>query len=176
MKKYASIFCVVLIAFFLICGYNNYAFLNYAFANTQISRAENAESAESVAIKPIKNAEYAINTAVNCAESAAVTVDGLKKIAFENPKVRRVEACVRGNAAVIAIRCDAVFFRSENLAICDEIRKKAERAGLSEVCVTKDTGIFFKIAEAEKTFAKNGNKTEYIKAKESIFKAVKGRI
>jgi catabolite regulation protein CreA len=150
MKKYALIFTVFLIAFFSICGYND-----YVSANSTISDAEKIE---------------------NFAENREITVEDLKQAAFENPKVKKVEAYIYGDSAVIAIRCDAVFFRSENLAICGEIKKKVEKKGFREVYATKDTDIFFKISEMEKTYKKNGNASEYAKTKESILKKVRERI
>ncbi|MDR3264310.1 MAG: YhcN/YlaJ family sporulation lipoprotein [Clostridiales bacterium] len=101
--------------------------------------------------------------------------DELQAAALQNPKVKKAEAFVSGDVAVIALRCEAIYFHSENVKLRADIERRVSVMDIGKVYVTTDTDIFLKIAAANAAYAESKSGAEYIKAKENILKTVTER-
>jgi hypothetical protein len=110
-----------------------------------------------------------------CGAATTAGVEQIEAEALKNPKVKKAEAFIYGDIAVIAVRTDAIYFASENAALKETIKNAVLRAGFREVYVTKDSDIFLKIAEADAAYSKNRSNTEYSNAKMNILDIVKKR-
>ncbi|MDR1905861.1 MAG: YhcN/YlaJ family sporulation lipoprotein [Clostridiales bacterium] len=107
--------------------------------------------------------------------ASALSVNELENVAIENPKVKKARAFIYGDVAVVAIKSQAIFFRSENVSLKNDIKRRVLDIGLRDVYVTTDTDIFFKIDEANRAYEQNKSNVEYSHAKASILQIVKSR-
>ncbi|MDR2046899.1 MAG: YhcN/YlaJ family sporulation lipoprotein [Clostridiales bacterium] len=137
-------------------------FVNASFEKYELYGKRAADNAVSVALKDDKTRDE-------------ITANDLINAALESPEVHGAAAYVYGDTAVIAVKCGAVFFRSENLAICGGIKKRVSDMGFREVYVTKDIDVYTAIAEAEKKYNAKKNEKDYAAMKESVLKKVKER-
>ncbi|MDR3293379.1 MAG: YhcN/YlaJ family sporulation lipoprotein [Clostridiales bacterium] len=104
-----------------------------------------------------------------------MTEQRASELALSAPKVQRAEVFVYGDIAVVAVRCNAVFFRSENLRILNGIRDALLESGFREAYVTKDAELFYKMARAREEFEKSSSSAQYNEEKKKLLAIVKER-
>lgn len=102
-------------------------------------------------------------------------IKDLAAIIEAHEKVKKAEIMICGETAVAAIRCDAIYFRSENQAVKRDIAKILKDEGFTEVFVTKDQDIFLKLSDLRQNPAGKSRGGGYAEAKKDILKTVKER-